>query len=409
MLLLNTGLMWFGFFMLIPLLAVHITNDLLLGAGMAGLVLAIRQFVQQGLGPFAGPIADWVGYSKMMMLGNLVRALGFAWIAVATEPIGLILGGVVAALGGACFEASGKASLAYYSKGYNRESVFSLSITVGNVGMALGPLVGSLLLKFNFIVVGMVSGGIYVLCFLLILIFVPEVEKTGKAENRAKPGNIFGKLGLVWSNRPFVVVNALLIGYYFLYVQINICLPLMAVELTGTEDSVSLIFAINSGMAILLQFFSVKLISKWLKPISIIGIGIAFSTVGLFAIAFVSNYFLLILCVAVYAFGRLLVDPMAFTLTSRYATEDTLASFFGFSSLALAFGGMAGNLLGGWLYDTGKGIGFPVLCWMVFGAVGGVVTIGVVVFKFWEERRIAAVKVALTNDILTPTSSLENN
>jgi MFS family permease len=100
---------------------------------------------------------------------------------------------------------------------------------------------------------------------------------------------------------------------------------------------------------------------------------------------------------------------MAFTLTSRYATEDTLASYFGFSSLALAFGGMAGNLLGGWLYDTGKGSGFPVLCWMVFGAVGGFVTVGVVVFKFWEERRIASVKVALTSDILTATTSLENN
>ncbi|MEI7555307.1 MFS transporter [Candidatus Chlorohelix sp.] len=406
-LLLNTGLMWFGFFMLVPLLAVHITRDLLLGAGMAGLVLAIRQFIQQGLGPFAGPIADWAGYSKMMMLGNLVRALGFGWIAVATEPLGLMLGGVVAALGGACFEASGKASLAYYSKGYNRESVFSLSITVGNVGMALGPLVGSMLLKFNFMVVGMVSGGIYVLCFLLILLFVPEIERAEKAQKSVRPGDIFGKLGLVWRNRPFVLVHVLLIGYYFLYVQINICLPLIAVELTGSEDSVSLIFAINSGMAILLQFFSIKLISKWMKPISAIGIGIAFSTVGLFAITFVSNYALLLFCVAIYAFGRLLVDPMAFTLTSRYATEDTLASFFGFSSLALAFGGMAGNLLGGWLYDTGKANGFPVLCWVVFGAVGGLVIIGVIAFKFWEEHYLTSGKVAPQNEILAPSPENE--
>jgi len=48
-LLATTGIMWFGFFMMMPLLAVHITDDLMLGATIAGVVLAVRQFVQFGL------------------------------------------------------------------------------------------------------------------------------------------------------------------------------------------------------------------------------------------------------------------------------------------------------------------------------------------------------------------------
>jgi MFS transporter, DHA1 family, multidrug resistance protein len=138
----NTCIMWGGFFMLIPLLAVHITQNLLLGASLAGLVLAVRQFIQQGLGFFFGSLSDMFGHRRLMVMGFYVRAVGFGWLAIATEPFGLLMGSIVAALGGALFEASGKAALASISKGYSRASIFSLNSTIGNIGMAVGPLIG---------------------------------------------------------------------------------------------------------------------------------------------------------------------------------------------------------------------------------------------------------------------------
>jgi DHA1 family multidrug resistance protein-like MFS transporter len=298
------------------------------------------------------------------------------------------MGGIVAALGGAGFEASGKAALAYLSKGYSRESIFSLSVTCGNAGMALGPLVGVMLIKVDFAIVGLAAAAVYLLCFALIWIYVPEIDTNhGEAQHRITIGEITGKLGNVWSNKPFVVLCVLLVGYYFLYVQINITLPLMAVKLSGSEDSVSLIFALNSGMAIFFQFFSVKLIRKWLQPVTIIGVGITITTLGLAAVTFINDYASLIICVVIYALGRLLVDPVVYTITTRYATDDTMASYFGFSSLALAFGGMFGNSLGGWLYDTGNAIGFPSLCWVVFTVVGGSVAVGMFVFHGWERKQ----------------------
>lgn len=386
-LLANTGLMWFGFFMLIPLLAVHITHELALGAGLAGIVLAVRQFVQQGLGLFAGPIADWVGYREMMLAGLFIRAIGFAWLAVATEPFGLMMAGVVAALGGAGFEASGKAGLAAVSKGYRRETIFSLSATVGNVGMALGPMVGALLIKVNFTIVGLIAAVIYLFAFVLLWLFVPRIKQTHTEVNgRPTPADIFGKLGEVWKNRPFVIISGLLIGYYFLYVQINITLPLMAVKLTGSEDSIVPLYTINSGLAIFLQYLSVKMLSKRLRPVTIITIGMALTTLGLASIMFAQSFAMLIVCVVVFSIGRLLVEPVAFGITARYATDSTMASYFGFSSLALAFGGMFGNSLGGYLFDTGNNSGFPGLCWLVFGIVGGVVVVGLILFSLRESR-----------------------
>jgi DHA1 family multidrug resistance protein-like MFS transporter len=384
-LLFNTGLMWFGFFMLIPLVALHATRDLGVSAAMAGLILAVRQFVQQGLGLFIAAAADWVGYRRMMLCGMLIRALGFAYLAIAPDALHLMLAGVVAAIGGACFDSSGKAALAAVSRGYRRDTIFSLSSTIGNVGMTTGPLVGVMLIKLDFKVVGLVSASIYLVCFVMLLVFVPPIPPAAaNLGQRHGPAQIFSQLGIVWQNRPFVIISAMLAGYYVLYAQINITLPLFTAKLTGTEDNIALIYGVSSGLAIFFQYFSVKLLGKWFQPVTVIGIGTGLAGLGLALVALATNLPTLLVCVVIYSLGRLVVEPMAYTITANYATDETMASYFGFSSLALAVGGILGNLLGGWLFDLGNQIGLAALCWYIFGLIGLGLVIGIFWFQYYE-------------------------
>ncbi len=53
---------------------------------MVGIALGLRQFVQQGLGVFGGAIADRFGAKPMIVTGMLLRAAGFATMAIAHEP-----------------------------------------------------------------------------------------------------------------------------------------------------------------------------------------------------------------------------------------------------------------------------------------------------------------------------------
>ena len=76
-LLANSALMSAGFFMLIPLLSVHLTQDAGFSGAAAGAVLAVRQLTQQGLMVFGGALADRVGYKPVIAAGMLVRAAGF--------------------------------------------------------------------------------------------------------------------------------------------------------------------------------------------------------------------------------------------------------------------------------------------------------------------------------------------
>jgi MFS transporter, DHA1 family, multidrug resistance protein len=378
-LLLTTGLMWFGFFMLIPLLAVHITRDLGMTAAFAGLVLALRQITQFGLGLFAGLLSDYAGHRFMLMLGMLIRAAGFAWLAFAATELTLILAAMLAALGGASFEASSKAALAAVSKGFRRESIFSLATTVGNIGMSTGPLLGVALLKLDFAVVGVTAAAMYVINFLLILVFVPPIKPPANVRNQ-KPLAMFANLGIVWRNKPFVYITLLMCGYYALYSQINITLPLEATRLTNSQDSVAPLYVINSGLAITLSFVLLKILSRYFQPVTLIALGTGIAAFGLFAISFANSYVLMLLCVAVYSFGRLITEPVSAVVVTQYATDETLASYFGFGALALGIGGVIGNLMGGWLYDIGKATGNYSFCWWFFGGLGLVVVAGAALF-----------------------------
>ena len=58
---------------------------------MVGIALGLRQFGQQGLGVFGGAIADRFGAKPMIVTGMLLRAAGFATMAIAHEPAAVVL------------------------------------------------------------------------------------------------------------------------------------------------------------------------------------------------------------------------------------------------------------------------------------------------------------------------------
>ena len=69
-----------------PLISIRFVDQMGWAALMVGIALGLRQFVQQGLGVFGGAIADRFGAKPMIVTGMLLRAAGFATMAIAHEP-----------------------------------------------------------------------------------------------------------------------------------------------------------------------------------------------------------------------------------------------------------------------------------------------------------------------------------
>ena len=352
--------MWGGFFMVVPLISVHYVDGLGWAAASIGLVLALRQLVQQGLTLPGGMLADRIGAKGLICAGMLIRCAGFASMVWANTLPLLIGSAVLAALGGSLFESPRAAAVAALTTPEDRGRYFSLQGVASGLGMTLGPLLGALLLRWDFRVVVLAAASCYIITFLVTLLFLPPVQVATERHNLT-----YG-IGLALHDRPFMVFNVLLMGYWFMWVQLSISLPLEAVAISRTNDAVSWVYMLNAGMSVLLQYPVLRLAEQRLPPLLILVLGVVTMAAGLGGVAFAANTFVLLLCVALFSVGALLAAPSQQTVAAAFANPAALGSYFGVNSLALAIGGSLGNYSGGLLYGLGRERGLPALPWLTF-------------------------------------------
>jgi DHA1 family multidrug resistance protein-like MFS transporter len=383
-LLADTFLMWVGFFMIVPLMSVYYVDRLGWAAASVGLALAVRQFTQQGLTPISGILSDRFGAKGLICIGLLLRSVGFVSMVWAVNLPLLLASVVLAALGGSMFDSPKSAAIAALTDETNRARFYALNGVVGNLGLAIGTQIGVLLLPLNFGVVALGGAACFVATFLVTLFFLPPVRVSSE---EASSGKLTEGFQLALHDKPFVVFNVLLTGYWFMWVQLSISLPLAARNIGGSDAAVGWIYALNSGMSIALQYPLMRLASRWLRPLPILIIGVVLMAAGLGGIALAKDVAGLMLCVTLFAAGGLLASPSQQTVTAGLANPSALGSYFGFNSLALAIGGGLGNLSGGLLYDAGKQLAFPQLAWIVFLAVGLLSAIGMTVLASREHRQ----------------------
>jgi MFS transporter, DHA1 family, multidrug resistance protein len=386
--LVDTFFMWGGFFMVIPLISVHYVDDLGWSAASIGLVLAVRQLTQQGLTLPGGMLADRVGAKWLICAGMLLRAAGFACMAWAdTFPL-LLASALLAAIGGSLFESPRSAAIAALTNETNRARYYSLLGVVGGLGMTLGPLLGALLLRTDFSIVALVAASCYLVTFLLTVLFLPPVQVASE-----RRGLTYG-IALALHDRPFMMFNLLLMGYWFMWVQLSISLPLVARAISGTTDAVSWVYTLNAGMSVLLQYPLLRFAERKLRPLPILVLGVAAMAVGLGGIGLAGSVTALLLCVALFSAGALLASPSQQTVTAGFANPTALGSYFGVNALALALGGGLGNYSGGLLYGLGQQRAAPALPWMVFCVVGLASALGMTLLH----RRQASVRAGASRD-----------
>src|SRR3954468_18162157 len=252
----NTFFMWAGFFMVIPLISVYYVDDLGWAATSIGVVLAVRQLVQQGLGLVTGMLADRLGAKWLICAGLFVRMIGFASLVFATTFPMLLLSALLAALGGSLFDAPKSAAVAALTTPANRSRYYSLVGVVSGLGVTIGTQIGALLLNVNFSLVAMVAASCYIVILVVTIIFLPPVRVA------SEKGAFTKGISLALRDRPFMIFNVLMMGYWFMWVQFSISLPLAATAIWGSSVGVSWIYGVNSIMTILLQYPLIRLADR---------------------------------------------------------------------------------------------------------------------------------------------------
>lgn len=363
-LLLDNMLVVLGFFVVFPLISIRFVEQLGWAGVIVGFALGLRQLVQQGLGIFGGAIADRFGAKQMIITGMLLRALGFALMALADEPWILWLSCILSALGGTLFDPPRTALVIKLTRPYERGRFYSLLLMQDSAGAVIGALIGSWLLLYDFHLVCWVGAGVFVLAAIFNAWLLPAY-RISTTRTPIKEG-----LKRVILDKRFVQYVLTLTGYFVLSVQVMLMFPIVVNEIAGTPSAVKWMYAIEALLSLTLLYPIARWSEKHFRLEQRLMAGLFLMSISMFPVGITHSLHAIFLIITLFYLGTITAEPARETLSASLADPRARGSYMGFSRLGLAFGGAIGYTGGGWMYDIGKQLELPELPWFLLGSIG---------------------------------------
>ncbi len=363
-LLVDNMLVVLGFFVVFPLISIRFVDQMGWAALMVGIALGLRQLVQQGLGILGGAIADRFGAKPMIVTGMLMRAGGFAAMAVADEPWILWLACILSGLGGTLFDPPRAALVVKLVRPHQRGRFFSILMMQDSAGAVIGALLGSWLLQYDFRLVCCVGAVLFIACAAFNAWYLPA-WKLSTVKTPIREG-----LGRVLRDKRFVTYVLTLTGYYMLAVQVMLMLPIMVNDIAGSPTAVKWMYTIEAAISLTLLYPIARWSEQRFRLEHRLMAGLLVMTVAMLPIGLTSNLQQLFTLICIFYIGSIVAEPARETLGASLADARARGSYMGFSRLGLAFGGAFGYAGGGWLFDAGKALNQPELPWLMLGAIG---------------------------------------
>ncbi len=384
--LLTTLAMWFlmqsGFLLLIPLFSIRFIDELGWSAAFIGLVLAVREFVQQGVTVFGGALADRFGAKGLIVTGVFIRTISFIVIGLATTKGMLMTGGVLAAIGGALADSPSRAMVAALVPDKLLPDVYARVGVLQGVARTVGPLLGALLVSLEFFYIGLVSAGFFFVGFLITAVFLPNVSVSiGKT-------SVAGGLKLAILDKSFMTFLILMMGFWFMAVQLVVALPLQVKALTQSDSSVGVLLTVNALTGLFFQIPLINLAKRYLEPLQMLAAGVLAMAVALGSVALVTSGWQLYGVIIIFALGTVLVLPNLQTVIATMANPQARGAYMGISSLSIAFGGGFGQILGGSMIDFATEMNLPAAPWVVSATVGLMAALGLMAFYMKRDTAV---------------------
>ncbi|WP_324784500.1 MFS transporter [Streptomyces sp. H51] len=365
-----------AFYMLMPYLAAHLSGSLGLAAWAVGFVLGVRNFSQQGMFLIGGTIADRLGYKVPIMVGCLLRTVGFGLLGWADSLPALIAASAATGFAGALFNPAVRAYLAAEA-GERRVDAFAAFNVHYQAGMLLGPLVGLALLAADFRLVSTVAAAVFAALTLLQWRALPARRGTASGAAPASEG-VLAQWRTVVSNRPFLLFATAMIGSYVLSFQVYLALPLAAADALGTSGTAVTggLFVVSAAVAVLgqlrltgwakLRWTPARALVRGLAAMGTAFLPLTLTPPGARTAVLAS----LVAAVVLLAAGSAVVYPFEMDIVVTLSGERLVATHYGLYNTVSGLGITLGNLVTGALWDFAERHDARWLTWSVLSCTG---------------------------------------
>ncbi|PRI10452.1 MFS transporter [Leucobacter massiliensis] len=326
-----------GFSLVIPFLAVHMTENLHLGAALVGLILGARMAAQQGLFALGGALSDRFGVRPMVLTGIALRIVGLLTVGIATHPGLLLIGILLVGVAAAAFAPAVESANASYGARLENEGVlrrtelFAIEQVFSRIGTALGPVIGTALVFVPFIWTSLAASLIFAALLIAFAVLLPRALRVNATPVSVRKGMI-----LPLKNRAFLAIaipGSLYLGAQNLF---YVFLPAhIAPEMIGA-------FYIGSALVVIAGQAPLRMLTRNLPTkTSLVGglllTAIAFAVPGSAFLLPVQDgsaplIGALIVWTVLLQLGQMLIMPALRDRVARTAGEGNLGSYFGMLS-----------------------------------------------------------------------------
>lgn len=364
--------------MVIPFLAVYLTQELGFSLGKTGWVMSAFG-AGSVLGAYVGGrLIDRIGFYFTQFWSLFISGFAFIALGYVESFYGICLVVFITSTIADAFRPANFAAIAAYSHIRNRTRAIALLRMAINLGWALGPAAGGM------IALGLGYGWLFwidgLTCIAAALFFrwalpirhLPEEESEEEA-NLPVHSSVF-------RDRKYVFFLFLALLNAIAFMQLFSTLPVfMRQEILLDEGQIGRLMAVNGLCIGLLEMPLIYVLENRFKPLQIISIGTLL--IGLSFLLF--NMFgplpaVALACMLTLTFGEMLSLPFISTLAIGFTNQRNRGAYMGLFTVVYSLSHIIAPNLG---LQMASHSGFPSLWWFIMGA--SVFTS----FGFWAVHR----------------------
>lgn len=364
---LGSALSAFGLGFTVPYLYVYVAQVRDLGAGTAGVVLAVFAMAALVVLPFTGRVIDRRGPLPVLVVASAVASLGAVALGFSSQVTASVLSAAVLGAGTAVMQPALATMLVRCSDTTTRTRAFATQFFLQNLGLGIGGLVGGLIVDTSrassftllflieavmFLVLGAISATVR-------MPRTPAVVKVATADGSAPRGG----LRVLLSHRAMVQLCVLgFVLFFACYGQFESGLAAYGTEAAGIQPStLGIALAANTAVIVVAQFVVLRLVERRKRSRVIASVGLIWAFAWIVAgyaglghgsqtmatAAMISTY-------ALFGLGESMLSPTVAPLVADLAPESMVgqynSAFALCKQLALAVGPAVGGPMGASLH-----------------------------------------------------------
>jgi dipeptide/tripeptide permease len=336
---------------------------------------------------FGGAVADKLGFRRALSLAYAILAgayfllgsIGAPWLSPVRNavPLSLFVGCILIlpALGISLVKPCVVGTTARASRENVRSLGYSIYYTMVNIGGLLGPFAGSLARRY------LGAGKIFLIAaaavfamFFFVLAFFREPRHVDDTPAPAI-GETLRNFGTVLSNPKFMLFLLIFTGYWIVFWQQWIVMPVYLHEYVNKEIDVERILMTDSIIVITCTIL-VNHLTKKIPAFRAIILGTFITGISWLILAFHRSMWGAVLTIVVLAIGEIVHQPRYYEYVSRLAPAGQQGTYMGFAFVPLGIGSLVGGWFGGkTLHYFGEVMNRPQWTWFVIAGVGALTTL----------------------------------